>query len=120
MLSKTVFDSFFGARKCRSTSGISGMDPTCAAGEAGELCLEFWRSQRVNDVNVYCMELLNEKLPESLQTWGILIAWLMSPPSSPHGRWFGASVGGDMVWSFRPGEAPVPPRTGSWKGIILS
>ena len=26
-------------------------------------------------------------------------------------RWFGAAVGGDMVWSFRPGEAPTPPRT---------
>ncbi|CAJ1337100.1 unnamed protein product [Effrenium voratum] len=30
------------------------------------------------------------------------------------GWWFGAAVGGDMVWSFRPGEAPTPPRTG-WK-----
>ena len=30
------------------------------------------------------------------------------------GWWFGAAVGGDMVWSFNPGEAPVPPR-GGWK-----
>ena len=34
------------------------------------------------------------------------IALLMPP------RWFGASVGGDMVWSFRPGaEGQTPPRT---------
>lgn len=31
-----------------------------------------------------------------------------------NGWWFGASVGGDMVWSFSPGDAPIPPRTG-WK-----
>lgn len=31
------------------------------------------------------------------------------------GWWFGASVGGDMVWSFRPGpEGQTPPRSG-WK-----
>ena len=38
-----------------------------------------------------------------------LVALLMPP------RWFGASVGGDMVWSFRPGaESQTPPRTELW------
>ena len=31
-----------------------------------------------------------------------------------NGWWFGASVGGDMVWSFAPGDSATPPRSG-WK-----
>lgn len=30
-----------------------------------------------------------------------------------NGWWFGASVGGDMVWSFAPGDSATPPRTGT-------
>lgn len=39
----------------------------------------------------------------------------VQPPRFELSRWFGAAVGGDMVWSFNPGDAsPVPPRSG-WK-----
>ena len=37
-----------------------------------------------------------------------------------NGWWFGASVGGDMVWSFAPGDSATPPRTGCdwWMWVV--